>query len=254
MNLQTFNGEFGAVRVTKDERGEIWFALVDVCRALDIKNPRQAKTRLKEKGVITTDTLTNGGIQKITFINEPNLYRLILQSRKKEAIKFQDWVTEEVLPAIRKTGMYATAETLQQMLADPRNAIKILEAYAQEQEKRKALEQKVNILTHTGKTYTATEIAKELGFKSAIELNKKLQEKGIQYKVNKSWVLSAKYADLGYTSLKQKILPNGAVIYDRHWTQKGREFLLELFSKDNSTKNLALPANNNQLTNSTQAG
>jgi AraC-like DNA-binding protein len=131
--------------------------------------------------------------------------------------------------------------------------IKVLETLAAEQERKKVLEQKVTLLTHTGKTYTATEIAKELGFKSAIEFNKKLEEKGIQYKVNKSWVLKAKYANLEYTSIKQEIKPNEVVIYNRHWTQKGREFLLELFSKDNPTKKSALPANNNQLTNSTQA-
>lgn len=76
--------------------------LADVCRVLDIKNSRDARTRLNEKGVGTTDILTNGGNQKADFINESNLYKLTFQSRKPQAEKFSDWVTGEVLPSIRK--------------------------------------------------------------------------------------------------------------------------------------------------------
>jgi prophage antirepressor-like protein len=255
MELTTFkNNEFGAVRVLRDENGEPWFIAKDVCDVLGLADVSMSLKKLDEDEKLIQKLFVSGQYRNVWLINESGLYSLILRSNKPEAKKFRKWVTSEVLPAIRKHGMYATAETLQKMLADPRNAIKILEAYTKEQEKRKDLEAKVNLLTHTGKTYTTTEIAKELEFRSAIELNKRLEEKGIQYKVNGTWVLSAKYADLGYESIKQKTLPNGKTIYDRRWTQKGREFLLELFSKDNSTKKPDLPANNNQLPNSTQAG
>lgn len=97
--------EFGEVRsiLINDEP---WFMLADICRVLDISNSRQAKTRLNEKGVTTNDILTSGGNQKADFINEPNLYKLIFQSRKPQAEKFTDWVTSEVLPSIRKQGFY----------------------------------------------------------------------------------------------------------------------------------------------------
>ncbi|MPW31838.1 hypothetical protein F9L16_23005 [Agarivorans sp. B2Z047] len=87
--------------------GEPWFCLSDVCVVLDIKNPaRVAKEMLDSKGVCLTYTLTDGGRQQLAFINEPNLYRVIFRSRKKEAEQFQKWVFEEVLPQIRKTGKY----------------------------------------------------------------------------------------------------------------------------------------------------
>lgn len=106
MNLEIFKNENFEVRVAVDENNEPLFCLSDVCKILDIANSRDAKTRLDLKGVATTDTLTNGGMQKLDFINEPNLYRLIFQSRKPEAEVFQEWVFAEVLPSIRKTGSY----------------------------------------------------------------------------------------------------------------------------------------------------
>lgn len=103
-DIQIFtNPKFGEIRVagTNDKP---MFCLTDVCRALDIKNVSDCKSRLSQKGVGTTDTLTNGGIQKLTYIDEGNLYKCIFQSRKAEALEFQDWVTDEVLPSIRKHG------------------------------------------------------------------------------------------------------------------------------------------------------
>ena len=249
MKLEIFkNNEFGAVRVLADERGDIWFALVDVCNALDIKNPRDAKTRLKKDGVGITDGVDSLGRKtKITIINEANLYRLIFQSKKQEAIKFQDWVVEEVIPAIRKYGLYATDEVIEKTLNNPDFMIEILQELKKERQARLKAENKINLLTHTKKTYTTTEIAKELGFKSANELNKKLNELGIQYKVNGTWVLSAKYANKGYESIKQVSLSNAKVVYDRRWTQKGREFLLDLFANQDFSKTTpALQVNNSK--------
>lgn len=87
-----------------------------------------------------------------------------------------------------------------------------------------------NILMHVNKTYTATEIAKELGFKSAIALNNDLAKKRIQFKQNGTWVLYSDYANKGYVEIKQEVLDNGKVIYHRRWTQLGREFLLKLYN------------------------
>ena len=106
MNLEIFKNENFEVRVAVDENNEPLFCLSDVCKILDIANSRDAKTRLDLKGVGSSYTLTNGGMQKLDFINEPNLYRLIFQSRKPEAEVFQEWVFAEVLPSIRKTGSY----------------------------------------------------------------------------------------------------------------------------------------------------
>lgn len=106
MELQIFsNSEFGEIRtITKDD--EPMFCLADVCKALEISNVGNVKQRLSEKGIHTADTPTNGGMQKMTFISEANLYKTIFQSRKDSAERFTDWVTSEVLPSIRKTGSY----------------------------------------------------------------------------------------------------------------------------------------------------
>lgn len=108
--LQIFNNEeFGEVR-TAVVNDEPMFCLSDICRVLEIKNVSDCKSRLNEKGVVITDTLTNGGNQKMTFINEPNLYKAIFQSRKESAERFSDWVTSEVLPSIRKNGGYIAGQ------------------------------------------------------------------------------------------------------------------------------------------------
>ena len=73
------------------------------------------------------------------------------------------------------------------------------------------------------------EIAKELGLSSATKLNNLLSEKKIQYKQNKTWLLYSKYSELGLVSIKQDVLDNGKIIYDRKWTGKGRDFILNLF-------------------------
>lgn len=111
--LQIFNNEeFGEIR-TVVANNEPMFCLSDVCKALEISNVGNVKQRLSEKGIHTADTPTKGGMQKMTFISEANLYKTIFQSRKESAERFTDWVTSEVLPSIRKNGGYiARQETL----------------------------------------------------------------------------------------------------------------------------------------------
>lgn len=93
-------------------------------------------------------------------------------------------------------------------------------------EEKERIEEEKNKLIHQGKLYTATEIAKEVGFRSATAFNKDLEEKKIQYKCNNTWVLNARYAELGYVSIKQIELDNGRIIYDRKFTGKGRDWLI----------------------------
>ncbi len=136
--LQIFNNPvFGEMRIIKVNE-QPYICLADVCKILDIKNARDCKTRLNQDGVVTTDTLTKGGKQQMTFINESNLYKVIFQSRKPEAEKFTEWVTNEVLPSIRKNGMYATDE----LLDNPDLAIKVFEQLKQEREEKKKLQLK----------------------------------------------------------------------------------------------------------------
>jgi prophage antirepressor-like protein len=111
MNPPIFNFNHNPVRVVLDINGEPWFCLADVYKPLDISRTSRLFRELDEKGVADYHTPTNGGIQKLKFINEPNLYRIIFRSNKPEAINFQNWVFAEVLPTIRKTGSYSARHT-----------------------------------------------------------------------------------------------------------------------------------------------
>lgn len=110
--LQIFENEkLGKIR-TQVINNEPYFCLKDICEILGLSTPSKVKLRLNPKGMTEIHTLTNGGIQMMNFINESNLYKCIFRSNKKEAEEFTDWVTEDVLPAIRKTGMYANQKLL----------------------------------------------------------------------------------------------------------------------------------------------
>lgn len=109
-DMQIFkNEQFGEIRTVVID-GEPWFVAVDVCRALEIANSRDALTRIDEdvKGVVLTDT--PGGKQEVTTVNEPGLYSLVLGSRKPEAKAFKRWITHEVIPSIRKNGGYIAGQ------------------------------------------------------------------------------------------------------------------------------------------------
>lgn len=109
-DMQIFKNEtFGEIRTAVID-GEPWFVAVDVCRALEIVNSRDALTRIDEdeKGVVLTDT--PGGKQEVTTVNEPGLYSLVLGSRKPEAKVFKRWITHEVIPSIRKNGGYIAGQ------------------------------------------------------------------------------------------------------------------------------------------------
>ena len=227
-DIQIFrNEQFGQVRViTKD--GEPWFVGKDVAKVLGFVNSRDAISNhvfAEDKGVDSIDTL--GGKQTMTIINESGLYALIFGSRLESANKFKKWVTSDVLPSIRKHGMYATDE----LINNPDLLIAAATKIKEERAARLEAEKLRDKLIHQNKLYTTSEIAKELGLKSATKLNGLLAEKKIQYKQNKTWLLYSKYADCGYVSIKQDILDSGHIIYDRKWTGKGRDFILNLFKE-----------------------
>lgn len=116
------------------------------------------------------------------------------------------------------------------MIEDPvARATRWIEEYKEKElikEQKKLIEEKHDNLVHSSKTYTTTEIAKELGFKSANTLNKDLESKKLQYKMNGTWVLAAKFSEKGFVSIKQNELKDGKIIYYRRWTGKGRDWLV----------------------------
>lgn len=168
---------------------------------------------------------------KDDFIPENIFYRLAMKAKNETAEKFQALVADEIIPSIRKNGIYATDNVIDEILNNPDFGIELLTKLKQERQARVEAERKNAILTHVNKTYTMTEIAKELNLKSAIQLNKLLADKKIQYSVNGTWVLYSPYSRMGYEEIKQEILDNGKVIYHRRITQLEREFILQLFNE-----------------------
>lgn len=135
------NSEFGKVRVSVVD-GEPMFCLSDLCKILGLQ-PGATKNRLDEKGVSLINTLTNGGMQQIVYVNEKNLYKAIMRSDKPNAEPFQDWVCGEVLPSIRKHGAYMTPEMIEKAITSPDFIIQLATQLKNEQEKRKQAEAKI---------------------------------------------------------------------------------------------------------------
>lgn len=227
--IQIFrNEQFGEIR-TIIINNEPWFVGKDVAERLGYKDTSDAlRTHVDEEDKGVGEIPTPGGNQNMIAINESGLYSLTLSSKLPKAKEFKRWVTKEVIPSVRKHGAYMTTETIEKALTDPDFLIELATKLKEEKQARIKAERKNAVLMHVLKTYTTTEIAKELGLKSAIALNKKLAEKGIQFKQNNTWVLYSKYADKGYTEIKQTVLDSGKIVYDRKWTQSGRDFIINL--------------------------
>lgn len=142
--LQIFNNpDFGNIKATIINN-EPFFVGKDVAEVLGYSNSRKALSDhvdQEDKGVTICDTL--GGKQEMTVINESGVYALVFSSKLPNAKQFKRWVTSEVLPTIRKHGAYATPATIESIIADPDNGIKLLTALKEEQEKRKALQTQI---------------------------------------------------------------------------------------------------------------
>ena len=229
-SVQIFNNpQFGELRTIESEKS-VWFCLNDVAKSLNLSNITETKKRLNAKGLSTTEVLTKGGNQSMIFIDEPNLYRCIFQSRKKEAQQFQDWVAEEVLPAIRKSGGYIQSqpdETPEMIMARAlkvadqtlqRNAERVRQLESEiedvefklaiasgEAEELKQINSKMlpkaeyteQVLQSTN-TYTFTQVAKSLGLRSVYVLENLLKDKKVIYKQSGQWMPVAQYADKKY--------------------------------------------------------
>lgn len=143
MNQLTKVFEGQSVRILGDEETPL-FVLADVCKVLEIANPRQVKTRL-EDGVISNDVILDSmnRPQEVTVVNEDGLYDVILDSRKPQAKRFRKWVTSEVLPSIRKHGGYLTPEKVEEALLNPDTLIRLATDLKEERQKRIDAEQLV---------------------------------------------------------------------------------------------------------------
>lgn len=196
----------------------------------DTSSVNKMITNVDDDEKVRKNVPTLGGIQESWCLTENGLYEVLMQSRKPIAKQFKKEV-KEILKTIRKHGIYATDNVIDNILNNPDFGIELLTKLKEERAARVEAERKNAILMHVNKTYTITEIAKELGLKSAMQLNRILAVKKIQYQVNGTWVMFSQYSDCGYEEIKQEVLDSGKVIYHRRITQMGREFILGLFEK-----------------------
>ena len=223
------NAELGSVRVVMVNE-EPYFVGKDVTDILGYSNASKALAdHVDDDDKLNNESLSSLGQRGGWLINESGLYSLILCSKLPSAKRFKKWITSEVLPSIHKHGLYATDQVIDNILNNPDFGIELLTRLKEERAARVEAERKNAILMHVNKTYTVTEIAKELGLRSATQLNRILAEKKIQYQVNGTWVMYSRYSDQGYEEIKQEVLDSGRVIYHRRITQMGREFILSLF-------------------------
>lgn len=168
---------------------------------------------------------TNGTSSFKTWYElDENQVTFLLQLMKNnvETVKFKLSLT--------KAFSFMKQKIQQKTLSLPQTYLEALKALTIEVENRQQLEKKVNLLTHASKLYTTSEIAKEIGLKSATALNSKLNDDGVQYKQNGTWLMYSKYSERGYVSIKQQVLDSGKIIYDRKWTGVGRDFILNKYS------------------------
>ena len=249
-DLQIFNSpEFGAIR-TIEKDGEPWFVGKDVAAALGYKEPTKAareKVDDDDKGVSKIDTPS--GIQAMTIINESGLYSLVLSSKLPTAKKFKRWVTNEVIPSIRKHGAYMTPETLEKVLLSPDTLMQLAQNLKDEQEKRKALEAQIEsqkpAVLFTGAVETS---------KTSIligELAKMLKQNGINIGQNRlfEWLRQNGYLikrngtdynmptqrsmDMGLFEIKETTInnPDGSIKISKtpKVTGKGQVYFINLF-------------------------
>lgn len=248
--IQIFkNSQFGEVRsVVKG--GAPWFIAKDVCDCLGINNPTVAVSRLDDDERAKFNLGRQG---ETNVINEYGLYGLVLASRKPEAKEFKRWVTHEVIPAIRKTGMYMTDNAVQNILNNPTAFIEILTEYKKVQDENKSLTMQnasqkqligelkpkadyTDLILKSKSLVTITQIAKDYGM-SGQAMNKILHGLGIIYNQSGQWLLYSKHQAKGYTHSETVNIVHSDgredVKMNTKWTQKGRLFLYNTLKKEN---------------------
>lgn len=293
-NVEIFNSPmFGELRTSRNEKDEPLFCLKDVCDSLGLQ-VGAVVNRLQSCHIssikVATEVISHGAAtgkmqeQEMFFITEPDLYRVIFQSRKPSARKFQDWVFEEVLPTLRKEGSYSMTQSKQSLasyqIEDPIERAKrwieeqqhtrALEAQTERQAQTIGFQQKeLTVAAPKVKYYddtlastdclTTTQVADDLGI-SARALNQQLSNAGIQYFQSGSWHLKGKYREwqLASTRTYNYIKGDGSTgtKVNLVWNQRGKRFILALYNNDfnvkdaiaeiNGEKRAALVSKNNQ--------
>lgn len=237
--LQIFdNSEFGSIRTTLID-GKPYFCGSDVASALGYKRPNDAISA-HCRATVKCSTPISGKLQEINFISEGDVYRLIIRSKLPNAERFEGWVFDEVLPSIRKHGMYAAEE----LLNNPDLFISALQQLKIERERTKNLQLQIaqnqqimnemkpkagyyDMILQNKSTVPISQIAKDYGM-SGRAFNAMLHDLGVQFKQGNTWLLYSKYQNKGYTQSRTHAIDAERSVMHTYWTQKGRLFLYDL--------------------------
>lgn len=242
---RVFNFGSDEVRVVMKD-GQAQFVAKDVAEAVGNRWAGTASIRhVPEMWRGVNSVLTPSGYQEMATLSEQGVYFFLGRSDKPKALPFQMWLAGDVVPAIRKHGLYATED----LLDNPDLLIAMATRLKEEKEQRRMAELKAMQLEETvlemgpkaayvdevlkaENGITISTIAKAFGFASARELNLVLHHLGVQYQQGKQWVLYAPYCGEGYT-VEQTLVctgSNGATRTTHHtkWTERGKKFLRQL--------------------------
>lgn len=240
----------------KEEDGQVLFDAESAAIGLGISEvAKSGNTVVKWTRInkyLGIDTSVDDGIKRGDFITEPQFYKLAIKANNETAEHFQDWVTSEVLPAIRKHGAYMTDQKIEEVLTNPDTIIRLATDLKNEREAKVALQQENSVLLQQNNEmkpkadYTdlvlsnkslvnITFIAKDYGL-SGLAMNKLLHDLGVQYSQSGVWLLYAKHQTKGWTQSEttEVVKKDGSkkLVMNTKWTQKGRLGLYELL-KDN---------------------
>lgn len=239
------NEKFGSVRVV-ERYGEPWFVANDVLRVLEVSNSKDALRGLDDDEKSGVDIIDPHGREQTTnCVSEAGLYSIILRSRKPEAKTFKRWITHDVIPSIRKHGVYATEEVLDKMIDSPEFGIKLLTSLKEEREKRKALENVVEVQGNQLEEQKplvefANRVSNTDRLISVGEMAKLLKDKGFNVGRNKFFeylrnnnilmgnnVPYQRYIDAGYFQVRETSNRNGGVFLTTYVTGKGQMYLVD---------------------------
>ena len=262
------NDQFGEIRTSGTAEIPL-FCLNDICKVLELDQVSRVKSRLSDPGVTSIKVWVQTGTKNdgtpamretdMTFINEMNLYKVIMRSDKPQAEPFQDWVCGEVLPSIRKNGGYIAAnglsdeeimaraldiahKTIERKQIENRELKKEnvrlenenIQLIAENQELKNDRNY-LDIIMRSRALLTITQIAQDYGM-SGKALNKKLADMRIQYSCNGQWTLYAPYKDKGFVSSRTIDITRADgrpdTVMHTEWTQAGRKFLYEELKKE----------------------
>ena len=236
------------VRGYLDDNNTAWLNLEDVARGLGFTQVKNNKEYIRWETVISYCNEFSQQVGKESFIPENVFYRLCMKANNEVAREFQGNVCDNILPQIRKTGMYLTDNVFDLMMRNPEKIGEMLIEYGRTRKENEQLkldnkikEQQItelqpkaeytDIILQCKDLVTMTVIAKDYG-KSAVFMNELLHKLGVQYKESGVWFLYQKYAECGYTRTKTfNVGDNNAKIHT-YWTQKGRLFIYNLLKEN----------------------